>query len=116
MLSAALEDKKIDFSFKNGQRVTSPEVRDVAHEVFKETNQKIVKALEAQGAYAKGIAYNVFQCTIDDPDLGYVGSIQSVYIELVNEVLESDSIPVIAPMGFQSSEMLNINADIALLN
>ena len=36
-----------------------------------------------------------------------------VNIDFVNEVLESDSIPVIAPMGFQSSEMLNINADIA---
>ena len=47
MLSAALEEKRIDFSFINGQRVTSPEVRDVAHEVFKETNQKIVEALEA---------------------------------------------------------------------
>ena len=113
MLSAALEEKRIDFSFINGQRVTSPEVRDVAHEVFKETNQKIVEALEAQGAHAKGLVSNVFQCTKDDPDLGYVGSIQSVNIDLVNEVLESDSIPVIAPMGFQSSEMLNINADIA---
>ena len=113
MLSAALEEKRIDFSFINGQRVTSPEVRDVAHEVFKETNQKIVEALETQGAYAKGLVSNIFQCAIDDPDLGYVGSIQSVNIDLVNEVLESDSIPVIAPMGFQSSEMLNINADIA---
>jgi bifunctional N-acetylglutamate synthase/kinase len=113
MLSAALEDKKIDFSFINGQRVTSPEVRDVAHEVFKETNQKIVEALETQGAYAKGLVSNIFQCTIEDPDLGYVGSIQSVNIDLVNEVLESDSIPVIAPIGFQNIEMLNINADIA---
>ena len=113
MLSAALEEKRIDFSFINGQRVTSPEVRDVAHEVFKDTNQKIVEALEALGAHAKGLVSNVFQCTKDDPDLGYVGSIQSVNIDLVNEVLESDSIPVIAPMGFQSSEMLNINADIA---
>ena len=113
MLSAALEDKNIDFSFINGQRVTSPEVRDVAHEVFKKTNKKIVEALEAQGAYAKGLVSNIFQCIIDDPDLGYVGSIQAVNINLVNEVLESDSIPVIAPVGFQNSDMLNINADIA---
>jgi acetylglutamate kinase len=113
MLSAALEDKNIDFSFINGQRVTSQEVRDVAHEVFKETNEKIVEALEAQGAYAKGLVSNIFQCIIDDPDLGYVGSIQAVNINLVNEVLESDSIPVIAPVGFQNSDMLNINADIA---
>ena len=85
MLSAALEEKRIDFSFINGQRVTSPEVRDVAHEVFKATNQKIVEALEAQGAHAKGLVSNVFQCTKGDPDLGYVGSIQSVNIDFVNE-------------------------------
>ena len=113
MLSAALDEKKIDFSFIDGQRVTSSEVRDIAHEVFEETNHKIVRALEIQGAYAKGLVSNVFQCVIEDPDLGYVGSIQSVNIDLVNDVLESDSIPVIAPIGFQDSEMLNINADIA---
>ena len=113
MLSAALDEKKIDFSFIDGQRVTSSEVRDIAHEVFEETNHKIVRALEIQGANAKGLVSNVFQCVIEDPDLGYVGSIQSVNIDLVNDVLESDSIPVIAPIGFQDSEMLNINADIA---
>ncbi len=113
MLSDALAEKQIAFSFIDGQRVTSPEVRDVAHSVFTETNQKIVQALESQGAYAKGLTSNVFECIIEDPDLGYVGSIQSVNTDLVNEALESDSIPVIAPMGFQNSEMLNINADIA---
>ena len=113
MLSAALDEKKIDFSFIDGQRVTSSEVRDIAHEVFEETNHKIVRALEIQGANAKGLVSNVFQCVIEDPDLGYVGSIQSVNIDLINNVLESDSIPVIAPIGFQDSEMLNINADIA---
>jgi acetylglutamate kinase len=73
MLSKVLEEKKIDFSFINGQRVTSSEVRDVAHEVFKKTNKKIVDALETQGAYAQGLLSNVFKCAIDDPDLGYVG-------------------------------------------
>ena len=42
MLSANLKKNKIDFSFINGQRVTSTEVRDVAHSVFLETNQKVV--------------------------------------------------------------------------
>ena len=115
MLSKALEDRKIDFSFINGQRVTSSEVRDVAHEVFEETNLKIVRALEAQGAFAKGLVSNVFQCTLDDPDLGYVGSIQSVNIDLVNDVFESDYIPVIAPMGIQNGEMLNINVIIVII-
>ena len=113
MLSAALEEKKIDFSFIDGQRVTSLEVRDVAYSVFKETNKKIVEALETQGAKAHGLISNIFECTMADPSLGYVGSIQSVDINLINEVLELDSIPVIAPVGFQDNEVLNINADIA---
>jgi len=93
--------------------VTSLEVRDVAYSVFKETNKKIVDALEAQGAKAKGLISNIFKCTMAHPDLGYVGSIESVDVNLVNEVLELDSIPVIAPVGFMGNEVLNINADIA---
>ena len=75
MLSANLKKNKIDFSFINGQRVTSAEVRDVAHSVFLETNQKVVEALKTQGANAKGLISDVFECTIEDPNLGYVGAI-----------------------------------------
>ena len=113
MLSAALEDQKIDFSFIDGQRVTSSKVRDVAHLVFSETNKKIVQALEAQGATATSLISNIFECTQENSDLGYVGAIQTINIKLINETLESDSIPVIAPIGYQENEMLNINADIA---
>ncbi len=113
MLSAALEDQKIDFSFIDGQRVTSSKVRDVAHSVFSETNKKIVQALEAQGATATSLISNIFECTQENSDLGYVGAIQTINIKLINETLESDSIPVIAPIGHQENEMLNINADIA---
>lgn len=113
MLSAALEDQKIDFSFIDGQRVTSSKVRDVAHSVFSETNKKIVQALEAQGATATSLISNIFECTQENSDLGYVGAIQTINIKLINETLESDSIPVIAPIGYQENEMLNINADIA---
>lgn len=113
MLSAALNAKNIDFSFVEGQRVTSKEVRDEAHAVFEATNQKIVDALESHGAKAHGLTSNIFECTMRDPDLGYVGSIDSVNVKIVNDVLELDSIPVIAPIGFQGDEILNINADIA---
>ena len=113
MLSKALEDQKIDFSFIDGQRVTSVEVRDVAYSVFTKTNKKLVDSLEAQGANAKSVTSDVFECVMDNAELGYVGSIQSVNYQLINEILESDSIPVIAPIGFHDNEILNINADIA---
>ena len=60
MLSKALEEKNIEFSFINGQRVSSSEVRDVAYTVFSETNKKIVEALKAQGANATSLITDVF--------------------------------------------------------
>jgi acetylglutamate kinase len=108
-----LEEKNIEFSFINGQRVSSSEVRDVAYTVFSETNKKIVEALKAQGANATSLITDVFECVMDNPDLGYVGSIKTVKNKLINQALESDSIPVIAPLGLQENEILNINADIA---
>ena len=52
MLSAELDNLGIDFSFIDGQRVTSPQVRDVAQRIFKQTNNQIVEALELLGANA----------------------------------------------------------------
>ena len=113
MLSEALDQDKVAFSFIDGQRVTSAEVRDVAQSVFCKTNQLIVEALQSQGAKAQGLTSKIFECKIAKPELGFVGEIQSVNEDLVSNILESDAIPVIAPIGYQDDEMLNINADIA---
>ena len=113
MLSKALEDQGVDFSFIDGQRVTSKETRDVAEQVFIKTNQQIVDALESMGARAVGLTADVFECIQDKPDLGFVGTVKNVNEHLVNKILEEGSIPVIAPLGQEGNEVLNINADIA---
>ena len=113
MLSAELDLLGIKFSFIDGQRVTSSEVRDVAQNIFKQTNQKIVEALELLGANALGLTSNIFECKIGKPELGLVGEITQVNLDLINQALASGAIPVIAPIGEGESEILNINADIA---
>ena len=113
MLSKALEDQGVDFSFIDGQRVTSRETRDVAQQVFSKTNQQVVDALESKGAKAVGLTADVFECIQDKPDLGFVGTVKNVNEHLVNKILEEGSIPVIAPLGQEGNEVLNINADIA---
>ena len=113
MLSKALEDQGVDFSFIDGQRVTSKETRDVAEQVFIKTNQQLVDALESMGARAVGLTADVFECIQDKPDLGFVGTVKNVNEHLVNKILEEGSIPVIAPLGQEGNEVLNINADIA---
>ena len=113
MLSKALEDQGIDFSFIDGQRVTSRASRDVAQQVFSKTNQQVVDALESKGAKAVGLTSNIFECIQDKPELGFVGTVKGVNEDLVNKILEEGSIPVIAPLGQMDNEVLNINADIA---
>ena len=62
MLTKALEDAFIDFSFIDGQRVTSSETRDIAVSVFSKTNKKIVSELQSNGAKAIGLTKDVFEC------------------------------------------------------
>ena len=106
MLSAALDKKGVSFSFIDGQRVTSPEVRDVAHGIFNETNQKIVEALESYGAAAVGLTSDIFMCKKSKPELGLVGEIVQVNVPSITQVLESGGIPVIAPIGKDSDDIL----------
>ena len=113
MLSAELDSLGIKFSFIDGQRVTSSEVRDVAQNIFKQTNQKIVEALELLGANALGLTSNIFECKMGKPELGLVGEITQVNLDPINQALGSSAIPVIAPIGEGENEILNINADIA---
>ena len=113
MLSAELDLLGIKFSFSDGQRVTSSEVRDVAQNIFKQTNQKIVEALELLGANALGLTSNIFECKMGKPELGLVGEITQVNLDPINQALGSSAIPVIAPIGEGENEILNINADIA---
>ena len=45
-------------------------------------------------------------------DIGYVGEVESIDISIVQDLLERDYIPVIAPIGVgQDGESYNINAD-----
>ena len=113
MLSEALEQKGVSFSFLEGQRITSPEVRDVAQSIFTQTNKQLVEALESYGANAVGLTSDIFKCKKTKPELGLVGDIEQVNLQSINQVLESGAIPVIAPIGKDSNEILNVNADIA---
>jgi acetylglutamate kinase len=115
-LSEELERKKISFSFKEGQRVTSKEVLDVAFEVFSGENKKIVSALSDKGVNAISIIGDVFKCSIDDEDLGYVGEIKETKSGGIKKIINSGGIPVIAPMGFtEEKQLVNINGDKATL-
>jgi acetylglutamate kinase len=115
-LSEELNKRKIEFSFLNGQRVTTKDVLDVAYEIFSGENKKIVSALNDQHVNAIPVIGDIFSCNIENKDLGYVGQIKETNSNKIKDIISSGGIPVIAPIGYtEEHQLVNINGDKATL-
>jgi acetylglutamate kinase len=85
-------------------------------------NKKIVAAINSLGGRAVGISGTdgvLIQSKVKDVELGYVGEIMKVDLSLLEALLRSGYVPVIAPLGFlvrdksdEKPQILNINADV----
>jgi len=128
-IGSLLKRLNIRSEFKGGLRVTDRETVEVVEMVLAgSVNKEIVTAINAQGGKAVGISgkdANLMRAKrIErrwrDPDsnieeildLGFVGEPASVDPHIVDVIIHSDLIPVIAPIGVgPDGETLNINAD-----
>lgn len=104
--------------FINGQRVTDKETLEVTSMVLLGLiNRTLVSLLNAHGRKAVGLSGcdgAMFLVKQKSPELGYVGDITQVSTELVDSVLNSGFLPVIASLGIdEHGDVYNINADIA---
>ena len=122
-ISQMLKSLDIKSEFKGGLRVTSLEVLEVVASVLNgEVNRKLVSALNNFGVRAVGIfgdddhTYIARRKEFFDPsqDLGLVGEIAHVNVNLVKILLESALVPVVSPVSSDSfGQTLNVNADSA---
>jgi acetylglutamate kinase len=128
-IGSLLERLNIKSEFKGGLRVTDRETVDVVEMVLDgSVNKEIVAAINAQGGKAVGISgkdANLMrgkriERRFRDPDsnieeivdLGFVGDPVAVDPHIIDVIIHSDLIPVIAPIGVgPEGETLNINAD-----
>jgi acetylglutamate kinase len=128
-IGSLLERLNIRSEFKGGLRVTDRETVDVVEMVLAgSVNKEIVTAINAQGGKAVGISgkdANLMRARKierrwKDPDsnieeildLGFVGEPIAVDPHIIDVIVQSDLIPVVAPIGVSmSGETLNINAD-----
>ncbi len=123
---------QIESEFVDGLRVTCADTVEVVEMVLAGSiNKRIVSAINAQGGKAVGLSgkdANLIVCEKalkrkKDPesniekvlDLGFVGNPIEVNPRVLEVVLESDFIPVVAPVGAGRTmdETFNINADTA---
>lgn len=104
--------------FIDGLRVTDEETMELAEMVLGKVNKGLVAMMEKQGIGAVGLSGkdgNLLQATkklSNGKDLGYVGEITEVHTELLENLIEQDYVPVIAPIGMgEDMTSYNINAD-----
>ena len=116
MINATLAKLDITSSFHEGKRITTEEIMEVVEMVLSgKVNKSIVSALNDQGGKAVGLSgkdSSLIYCEQDTPELGCVGKIMEINPEVLNSFIDSDFIPVVAPIGYgNNSKTYNINGD-----
>ncbi|MCV3273709.1 acetylglutamate kinase [Roseobacter sinensis] len=118
MINAMLDKLQIASEFKNGKRVTDAATMEVVEMVLAGlVNKRIVQAINGQGGRAVGLSgkdAHMITCTPTNPELGFVGTPDTVNPRVLRDLAEKEYIPVIAPLGAGAAgETFNINGDTA---
>ncbi len=106
----------IESEFKDGLRVTDADTLDVARMVLVgKVNRDIVGAINTHGPIAVGLSgedAGLITSVERDPDLGFVGDVESVNPSILHRLLAEGLIPVVSTIGGSSQgQAYNINAD-----
>lgn len=125
-----LEKLNIQSEFVNGMRVTDEKTMDVVEMVLgANVNKNIVATINKHGGNAIGMTgkdgnlINARKLTVEHKtpdmeapeiiDIGHVGQVSSINRDVLDMLINSDFIPVIAPIGVGSDgASYNINADL----
>jgi acetylglutamate kinase len=128
-IGAMLKRLDISSTFIDGLRVTDEAAMEVVEMVLTGSiNKQIVTGINAAGGRALGLSgkdgnlviARKLAMTRTDPatgrteavDLGFVGEPETVNPEVLHSIMQSETIPVIAPVGVgRKGESFNINAD-----
>lgn len=104
--------------FINGLRVTDAETMEIAEMVLNKVNKSLVSMVEELGVRGIGISgkdgglLKVEKKYSDGQDIGFVGEITEVNTKILEDLLEKDFLPIVAPIGLDDNFVTyNINAD-----
>jgi acetylglutamate kinase len=110
--------------FINGERVTDKTGLEVATAVLAGVvNKELVANLNALGAKALGLSGvdgKLLIAVVKNRELGYVGNIEKVNIDLLKTIIDAGFIPIISSVSYNPAvklgsgpQILNVNADVA---
>ncbi len=134
-ISQTLEKFGIKPHFVGGMRKTDEETMHVVEMVLSGDINKDIVALinrySGKNVYAVGLSgrdgqlirarkldkeayFRALGLQVPEEDIGYVGQVEGINVELLQTLMDKGYIPVIAPVGVgERGEAYNINADIA---
>jgi acetylglutamate kinase len=116
-----LKKFNIQRNFVDGIRVTDRNTIEVVANTLNDlVNKEIVSLINSNGGNSIGLAKNnnnlirVKKLTSEKIDYGYVGEITDIDSNYLYDLMNSNYIPVVAPLGFdENNDIYNINADSA---
>ena len=111
-----LKELNIESNFIKGLRVTDNNTIKIVEDVLIEFNKEIVNALKNKSCDARSITtkeYNIILVKPERGELGFVGIPTEINVNVLDEIIKANEIPVIAPMGLKDNKPFNINADTA---
>ena len=129
-INKMLDKLEVKAEFREGLRVTDQATMDVVEMVLSGSiNKSIVASIQQAGGRAVGISGKDGNLLIAERmvkekkgkdgkiekiDFGFVGEPSRVNIEILQTIMRSDAIPVVAPVGMGwEGETYNVNADTA---
>ncbi len=117
-ISSMVKRLGMEPKFINGLRVTDEGTMEVAEMVLGKVNKSLVQLVQSLGVRAIGISgkdgglLTVEKKYADGEDIGFVGDITEVNVDILNDLLQKDFLPIICPIGMDKDfQTYNINAD-----
>ena len=112
-----LSKLNIESTFIKGLRVTDKNTIKVVEDVLIEFNKEIINTLRNQKCATKSITTkenNIILVKPEKEELGFVGIPNEIDQNILNKIIETNKLPVIAPIGLdKNGQTYNVNADTA---
>ena len=112
-----LEKSNIQSKFIRGLRVTDEKIINIVENVLIDFNHDIRNSLSEQGSKAVSIntkENNIIEVIPESEELGFVGKPYKINIDLIEDIINENFIPIISPLGLgENNQTYNINGDTA---
>ena len=112
-----LDRSNIQTKFIRGLRVTDEKVINIVESVLIDFNDDIVDSLKKSGSQAVSIntkKNNIIEVIPESEELGFVGIPKKINIDIIKNIVEKNTIPIISPLGLgKNNQTYNVNGDTA---